>query len=127
MQGKFTPYPSELLPEGFRYPARYLEFVRGMKLPAGVVWAFPTDKFDQAISEWKGRLRFKSKGWKYLTDIDPIPFARNGDWAAFFDGNDHSGDPKFVVADLGNTQNSYTHENFDAWLDRAIKDSGLRP
>lgn len=43
-----------------------------------------------------------------------------------FDGNDHSGDPKVVVVDLGNKKKSYKLPSFDAWLDQALRDSGLK-
>ena len=126
MREQFTPYSNERLPNGFRYPERYLRFAHGIGIPAGLIWGFPNDQYGHAANAWRMRLHWKSEGWKYLTDIDPIPFARNGDWAAFFDGNDHSGDPRVVVADLGNKSNSYRLANFDAWLDRALKDSGLK-
>ncbi|WP_072490575.1 hypothetical protein [Granulibacter bethesdensis] len=126
MPDKVTPYPKEILPSGFSYPKNYLRFAEEVEVPDELIWWFPGEEFDHAAAEWEFRLVWKSKGWLYLDDIDPIPFARNGDWAAFFDGNDLSGDPKVVVVDLGNKENSYRLPNFDAWFDRALWDSGLK-
>ncbi len=120
------PYNSDLLPKGFRYPTSYLECVEADDLQEKSNWWFPSEEFGHAKSEWGVRLHWKERGWRYLADIDPIPFARNGDLAAFFDGADHSGDPKIVVVDLGNRENSYKLENFDAWLQQARGDSGLK-
>lgn len=120
----FTPFPKELLPEGFRYPERYISHSQSMDYPKYFLWWFSDNK-EKIDSDWTFRHHWQSEGWLYLDEIDPIPFARNGDWAAYFDGNDHSGDPRVVVADLGNKKNSYKLSNFDVWLDQALKDSGL--
>lgn len=125
MANHLTPYSDDILPLGFTYPAAYLRFHDELEIPQGLVWDFPDDRYDHARGEWNFRQHWKSNGWLYLNEIDPIPFARNGDWAAFFDGNDHSGDPKVVVVDLGNKMNSYKLPNFDAWFKRALWDSGL--
>jgi hypothetical protein len=119
------PYAPELLPKGFTYPDSYLEFVDQRAVPDRLIWWFPDERFGHAKRAWEFRLHWQSKGWLYLNEIDPIPFARNGDWAAFFDGNDHSGDPRVVVVDLGNKMNSYKLQNFDAWYQMALKESGL--
>lgn len=126
MSKKTVPYPDEMLPEGFRYPVRYIQLSKGAEFLDRLVWWFPDSQFNHAMKQWKGRHIFSSKGWKLLDEIDPIPFARNGDWAALFNGNDHSGDPRIVVADYGNKRNSYWLPNFDAWLERAFKDSGIQ-
>lgn len=126
MPNHVTPYPAKTLPEGFLYPKSYLCFVDELEVPERLIWDFPDDRFDHAAGEWDFRLHWKAEGWLYLDEIDPIPFARNGDWAAFFDGNDHSGDPRVVVVDLGNKKNSYKLLNFDAWYDKAVRDSGLK-
>lgn len=120
------PYSAGILPKGFHYPEGYLNLVQNAKKPERLIWDFPDDRYEFARGEWDSRLHWQSEGWLYLDEIDPIPFARNGDWAAFFDGNDHSGDPKVVVVDLGNKRNSYKLANFDAWFDEALKSSGLK-
>lgn len=123
---KVKLYSPEILPFGFSYPDGFIKISEYYNLPDGFIWWFPTDEFDHAAGEWEMRHYYKKKGWMLLDNIDPIPFARNGDWAAFFDGKDHSGDPKVVVVDYGNRKNSYTVANFNAWLDRAMIDSGLK-
>ena len=126
MSRHVVPYPLEILPNGFLYPKSYLRFVDELEVPDRLIWGFPNQQYGQSERAWEVRLYWQSEGWLYLDEIDPIPFARNGDWAAFFDGNDHSGDPKVVVVDLGNKRNSYKLANFDAWYDEALKSSGLK-
>ncbi|WP_430511449.1 hypothetical protein [Pannonibacter phragmitetus] len=123
-QRAFTPFPSDHLPEGFVYPAHYLEHAKSLSYPMNFIWWF-NDCSNGIDPDWDLRLHWQSEGWRYMDEIDPIPFARNGDWAAFFDGNDRNGDPKVVVVDLGNKMNSYKLSNFDVWLHRALQDSGL--
>lgn len=115
-----------MLPHGFCYPEHYLRLVQGTGVPNSLIWDFPDDQFGHAARAWENRYYWQSEGWLYLDEIDPIPFARSGDWAAFFDGNDHSGDPKVIVVDLGNKRSSYKLPNFDAWFDRALMESGLK-
>lgn len=43
------------------------------------------------------------------------------DDAAFFDGNDTSGDPRVICLDLSNKHRTYEFENFDTWLKFAIE------
>ena len=126
MKGPVVPYAQNLLPDGFRYPESYLQLSHSTDIPNGLMWDFPGPEYDHAVSEWNFRNHWKAEGWLYLEGIDPIPFARNGDWAAFFDGGDRSGDPEVVVIDLGNKINSYRLKNFNAWFDRALQDSGLK-
>lgn len=124
-QTSFTPFSEDVLPAGFRYPGGYLSHAKAMSYPEYFLWWF-TNVEEHGQRAWDNRHLWQFEGWLYLDEIDPIPFARNGDWAAYFDGNDHSGDPKVVVVDLGNKRNSYKLANFDAWLDQALKDSGLK-
>ncbi len=126
MPSAVTPYSEEILPQGFFYPESYLRLAGPAEIPDRLIWWFPNDKFGHAARAWDHRLYWQSEGWLYLDEIDPIPFARNGDWAAFFDGNDHSGDPKVVVVDLGNKKKSYKLPSFDVWLNQALRDSGLK-
>lgn len=96
-----------------------------MDYPKTFVWWF-IDNDVHGPMEWEFRLTDKNDGWDALADIDPIPFARDGDFAAFFDGNDRTGDPKVVVVDLGNEVYGREYANFDAWLERAFKDSLMK-
>ena len=124
-QGSFTPFPAETLPDGFQYPKLYLQFATSIGFPTGLIWWFVSAQTPGGDLAWDNRLYWSSEGWRFLGEIDPIPFAKNGDWAAYFDGRDPSGDPAIVVADLGNRANAYRLDSFDAWLDRAREDSGL--
>ena len=124
-QTSFTPYPKSILPEGFKYPRGYLAHAVKMEYSKYFQWWF-VDYQEHGPRAWDNRHYWQSEGWLYLDEIDPIPFARNGDWAAYFDGNDHTGDPRIVVVDLGNKLNSYKLHNFEAWLEKALTDSGLK-
>lgn len=124
-QTSFSPYPKEVLPEGFQYPDSYLAHAKATNYPKFFLWRF-IDYEEQGKIAWENRHYWQSEGWLYLDKIDPIPFARNGDFAAYFDGNDHSGDPKIIVIDLGNKVYGREYADFKAWLDQALKDSGLK-
>lgn len=125
MSDRATPYSADLLPQGFSYPAGYLRLAEPGAVPKGLIWWFPGEEFGHAASEWKLRNHWAADGWHALAGIDPIPFARNGDFAAFFDGNHRSGDPPVVVVDLGNRQKGRRLANFEAWRQEALEDSGL--
>lgn len=125
MQHSFQTYPNDMLPDGFQYPQAYLDQAKHTDFPSCFVWWF-LDQDERGKRAWDLRTYCQVEGWRYLDDIDPIPFARNGDWEAYFDGKDHSGDPRVVVVDLGNKQNSYKLANFEAWLDHALKQSSLK-
>lgn len=114
-----------MLPDGFRYPQAYLDHAKSYEYPRYFLWSF-TDHEKRGPIAWDNRLHWAANGWNALADIDPIPFARNGDFAAYFDGNDHSGDPKVVVVDLGNKVYGREYANFDAWLEQAFKDSKMK-
>lgn len=122
---RHTPYlyPAELLPEGFRYPEAYVRFPEGVSLPEKFVWSFPGEGFGIAQLAWEARHDWGEDGWVCLQKIDPIPFAESGDWAAYFDGNDHSGDPKIVIIEMGNPGYVNELDNFQAWLKIALEDS----
>lgn len=125
-QKSFTPYPEDILPLGFRYPERYLQHATTINYPRHLVWGFSDSTLESGRLSWDLRHHWRDNGWIWLQEIDPIPFAKNGDWAAFFDGSDRSGDPKVVVVDLGNKEQGYELKNFGAWLEIALKDSGLK-
>lgn len=119
-QTRFVPFPSSLLPQGFRYPEAYLTLSRGFIAPRYFRWWFISADAEASALDWDYRLHWQSQGWRHLDQIDPIPFARDGDWSAYFDGNDRSGDPHIVVSDLGNRANGYTMPDFDSWRRRAF-------
>lgn len=51
-----------------------------------------------------------------------VPFAKNGDWLASFDGSDKSGNPKVIVFDLTYLPSLMICNNFDEWLAKAEQD-----
>ena len=125
MQEFFAPYSDNMLPAGFKYPDRYIQFSRGVNFPSGLLWRFKDAGLESGQSSWS--LRLSRKEWRNMENRNLIPFAQMNDDAAFFDGDDTSGDPKVIVLDLGNKNRSYELPNFDAWLKDALEDSGLSP
>lgn len=117
-QKNFKPYPIEILPDGFIYPARYLQLANCTK----------TVYSDEYFQWWfqdaeteGGKLSYELRNDK-IKGFNLIPLAKNGDWMAYFDGNDHSGDPKVIVVDLGDLPFYMTCENFTDWLAKAEQD-----
>lgn len=123
-QRSFTPYPKEVLPEGFRYPQGYLEHSRDMLYPVQFPWGF-IDHNEHGLMEWEFRSFDQEKGEIAPREIDPIPFARNGELAAYFDGKDHSGDPPVFVVHLPDGVCIERFDNFDAWLQAGKEDGGI--
>lgn len=110
----FSPYPDRILPDGFKYPDRYLELSKGIDAPEKLIWEFENTEYEASQIAWDTRKDYGE---------NLIPFAQERDWAAYFDGNDTSGDPSVIVIDLGNTENTYYRENFAAWYRDALDDT----
>lgn len=123
MQTKFTPYPLNLLPNGFKYPEKYLQLSDHLYFSDAFIWWFEDADTEGGKLAWKLRLSYRE--WKNIGERNLIPFAQLNDDAAFFDGDDTSGDPKVIVIDLGNKQRMYELDNFDIWLREALVDSGV--
>lgn len=121
VQKKFTPYPNELLPNKFLYPKKYLEvsenpsFIEHTK-DYDFHWWFEDYGTESAEIAYK----FRNSD---VTGLNLIPFANNGDWQAYFDGDDTSGNPKVIVVDLTDLPFHIIYNNFEEWLDLAIKDT----
>ena len=113
MQHSFTVYPKSILPNGFTYPAAYLQLSKNMYSLQNInfLWWFQDSATGAGVRAYE--LRNKIKG------LNLIPLARYGDWAAYFDGDDQTGSPKVYVLDLGNLSNCIELENFDEWLYKA--------
>jgi len=120
MQERFCTYSFGQLPAGFKYPSRYLEFAQSVDLPKDFSWWFNDASTEGGQLFWKLRGSFGS--WVGLGGRNLIPFAQLNDDAAFFDGDDLSGDPKVIVIDLGNKDRVYERPNFEAWLSDALQD-----
>ena len=123
-QRSFTPYPNTILPKGFLYPEGYLEHSREMLYPMKFPWWF-TDASAESGKDWEFRFGKEGKDWASPKGINPIPFARNGELAAYFDGSDHSGDPSIYVVHLPDSVCIAHYDNFAAWLSSARKEGGV--
>ena len=123
-QRSFEPYPEDILPEGFQYPKGYLAHSREMLYPVQFPWWFDDSSKEAGASSWRMRSHWKIHRLS-SEDIDPIPFARNGELAAFFDGKDHSGDPPVFVVHLPTSACVSRYDCFEAWLDAGKKESGI--
>lgn len=115
-QREFTPYDRDVLPQHFSYPARYEALARGVDFPSVCHWWFTNGPSNAGQLAWSLRTHWQEEGYGGLSEIDPIPFARNGDYAAFFDGATTGGDTPVFVVDLGNKAHDRRYPDFDAWL-----------
>ena len=117
-QKSFKPYPIEILPDGFIYPARYLQLINCTKTVQSneyFQWWFVDSETDG------GKLSYRLRNHK-IERLNLVPFAQNGDWLAYFDGDDRLGDPKIFVIDLSDLPFHMICENFDEWLNKAEQD-----
>ncbi|SIO96656.1 hypothetical protein [Vibrio spartinae] len=124
MQKKFTLYTTSILPSGFKYPEHYIQLSKGIDFPENFIWWFEDANMEGGELAWN--LRMKYKEWKHIGERNLIPFAQLNDDAAFFDGDDTTGNPRVIVIDLGNKQRSYELESFEDWLNDALEDSGIK-
>lgn len=109
----FKPYSSNILPTGFKYPAKYLALssdISLLNLIPNFQWWFIDA--DSEAGELAYELRKKN-------GLNLIPFAQLFDWAAFFDGDDLTGNPMVYVYDLGDMPHHVTFKNFSEWLENA--------
>lgn len=118
-QKSFKPYPQEILPKGFKYPESYLKLSQSTEsiIPdeeLGFPWWFDDYGTEGAESSYTYRNSYLSD------DFNLIPFANCFEWAAYFDGNDCSGDPKVIIIDRNELPFHDFCENFDEWLKEAI-------
>ena len=120
MQEPFKPYPRDLLPRGFRYPQRYLNFAETGEYPAIYPWWFI-----DAESE-VGRLAYEVGR---LENAMLVPFAKIDDSAgdiACFDGNDSTGNPRIIMLITDGSGRAYSFNDFDDWLSAATRDATSR-
>lgn len=107
-QKSFKSFPSELLPKVFHYPPSYLMLESGT-LPTFHWWFEDVREMLNPIEDLN--LYAQMTGHENI-----IPFAREYDWAACFDGNDPSGNPRVLVFDLGDLEHFVQFPSFDDWL-----------
>lgn len=120
-QDKFTPYPKEMLPSGFKYPKSYLDLSQSTNtINYDEKYFFPWWFEDYGTEGAEIAYRYR----KFNSSIsnNAIPFANYGEWEAYFDGDDISGNPKVIVVNLENTENYEVFTDFDTWLKEAEND-----
>jgi len=121
------------MPIDFKFPPRYLSILKGDESLSIKPWWF-VNNFPNNAQFFIKTLNGVGRSKKYL-----IPFAKvdddgTGDIACF-DGDDFSGDPRILfvggdepshkLADM-NWDTRYSEINFDAWLDRVLKNQPSR-
>jgi hypothetical protein len=116
---------NEDLPEGFRYPAAFLQMMSQPELPDyGPWWFFAAQP--REMQEW-----FEMARVDYPSHL-LIPFAKYDTYedVACFDGTDHSGDPSIYIAHFeaeSPDPEAVPHftklPNFGAWIEEATRDA----
>lgn len=114
VQDKFNPCPKNLLPIKFIYPIKYLEISENPKLVNHNKGYHFRWWFEDANSD-VSKLSYKYRNDK-IEGFNLIPFANNGEWEAYFDGDNHSGNPRVIVVDLSDLPFHMICENFADWL-----------
>ena len=120
VQDNFNPYPKDLLPTKFIYPVKYLEISENPKLVNHNKDYHFRWWFEDAVNEGS-KLSYRLRNDK-IEGLNLVPFAQNGDWMAYFDGDDISGNPRVVIVDLGDLPFHMICEDFDDWLTKAEQD-----
>ena len=120
-QKSFKPYPQEMLPKGFKYPESYLKLSQSTEsiIPdeeLGFPWGF--ENYGTDGSEYAYQHRNRNGLPNEANNL--IPFAHCCEWYAYFDGNDHSGNPRVFVVDLTDLHAHCWCKDFDEWLKDAI-------
>jgi hypothetical protein len=108
----FKPYSSDILPQGFKYPIRYLALSNDIA-PLSTIpnfrWWFINSENEV------GKLAYELR----KNGLNLIPFAQLFDWAAYFDGDDTTGNPMVYVFDLGDMPYHMIFKDFSEWLEKA--------
>ena len=117
-QKSFKPYPQEMLPKGFKYPESYLKLSQSTEsiIPdeeLGFPWGFDNYGTEGAALSYEYRNHD-------FPELNLVPFAHCCEWIAYFDGNDHSGNPRVFVVDLTDLSAHCWCKDFDEWLTDAI-------
>lgn len=120
IQKTFNPYPKNMLPINFQYPENYIALSKSTDSinyheKYHFQWWFEDYGTDGA------ELSFQLRN-KKIPNMNLIPFAQNGDWKAYFDGDDISATPKVIVIDLTDLSSYMVCKNFEEWLFLAIQD-----
>ena len=103
----FSLYDLSILPIDFRYPKQIIDLSQSLKKAELGDWYFIESNSEA------GKLAYELR---HVNGMNLIPFARLLDWAAFFDGNDKTGNPKVYVFDLSDKANYIEFVDFENWL-----------
>ena len=117
---------SKMLPEGFKYPSAYLEYIAGHEQDELYPWRF----LAESPSEISFLIQLLQKAYP---DKRLIPFAQyedsaNGDIACF-DGNDCSGEPRIYFhvfcyqGEMPPWDKRYHLSSFSEWLVEAKEEA----
>jgi hypothetical protein len=106
-------YPEEILPNGFKYPARFVEMVKHKVLPDIYPWWF----VDANSETGKGFYSRRKRDGRNLVPFAKVDADLND--IACFDGDDVSGNPAVLMLVLDESGRSYSFPDFDAWLSAA--------
>lgn len=124
-QTSFNPYPQEMLPKGFKYPKSYLELSKDTstinwdsELMLSRIFPWWFEDYGTEGAELSYQLRNKK-----INNSNLLPFAQNGDWKAYFNANDISGNPQVIVIDLTDPKYVCYCDDFDKWLEMAEQNS----
>ena len=116
----FKPYSDEYLPYGFKLPQEYLALSKDMSYLQNIQyfswWFVDGSESNNSLQE-DIDIYYRLTGHSNL-----LVFARDGDWAACFDLNDHSKNPQVWVYDLGNRENYGKYINFSEWLNSVVQE-----
>lgn len=119
-QSAFHPYPSEMLPTGFMYPEHYLKLAQSThSIQYDEEYMFPWWFVDYGT---EGAMLSYELRHSQIPNRNLIPFAQNGAWKAYFDGDSSVGNPKVIVIDLDNLPFHMVINHFDDWLLLAEQD-----
>lgn len=117
MSKKFSLYPGEKLPSGFRYPEKLIQLSSSEAYPDIYPWWF-IDANSEA-----GELSYSNIA---AEGSCLVPFAKVDDDrndVACFDGADITGNPRVLMRVLDNSGRSYSYLDFDDWLKAAQADA----
>jgi len=103
----FSLYDSRILPKEFRYPDKLITISQSQERLEMDGWWFIDAQSEYAKLAYDCREKER---------MNLVPFARLFDWAAYFDGNDKTGNPPVYVFDLGDMPHYVKFNDFNHWI-----------
>ena len=114
-------YTPEMLPQGFKYPNSFVDYVSQLNVPYLEPWWF-LGEFPDSANSWFSEIK------KQYPSRVLVPFSKRGDTddVCCFDGTDTTGNPKVyyvhTFASPGWEDRGFV-QDFDEWLSVTIKHS----